>query len=96
MKNNITTKHRKFIDWSMALKFLYPDDKIKAWVNEDNYSNLFLEDWNVLMELVNSITDRMAEEGLAEQVYSELLLKLTSRNLEIVYNAAIEVLKKYY
>lgn len=96
MKSNTTTKHRQFIDWAMALKFLYPDDSVKAWINVDNYSNLFLEDWNELMELVDSITDRMVKEGLAEQAYSELLLKLTSRNREIVYNAAIEVLKKYY
>jgi len=53
-ENDNLTEH--FNKWLLIEDFVNPAHKIKGWINETNFSNLYKEDWDVLMELVRKIT----------------------------------------
>ena len=49
----IRTK-KGFEQWKLLLEFMYNEEP-KGFIDENNYINLYNEDWNVLMELVEKI-----------------------------------------
>ncbi len=53
--NRIRTKE-DFENWKLFLMFRYGDEP-KSSIDETNYINLFSEDWNELMEVINKIEE---------------------------------------
>jgi len=53
---SLKKQKEEFKDWKLVLNFLY-DEPVKSWVTQYNYKNLFKEDWNMLMEIVEKIED---------------------------------------
>ena len=52
-KYNMTQE--QFEEYKLIHNFLYPNDPLKPWINKTNIINLFKEDWNELMLVVDKI-----------------------------------------
>lgn len=48
-------KTEKFNDYKLVHNFMYPNEPLKEWITEDSFNNIFIKDWNSLMELVHKI-----------------------------------------
>jgi len=46
----------EFEQYKLIHDFYY-DDPLKDWINEDNFTDMFKEDWNALMQVVGKIED---------------------------------------
>jgi hypothetical protein len=45
----------EFNDYVLIHNFNHPESPSKSWINEDNFSKIFKDDWNSLMEVVEKI-----------------------------------------
>ena len=82
-----------FNDYKVVFGFMHPEVELKGWINEDNFTNIFDEDWNALMEVVSTIKDTMAGE------HSDLINVIDDALMDCskvgVYDAIVEFLKWY-
>jgi len=53
-----------FEEYKLVHDFLYPNEPLKAWINENTYTNYFIDSWDPLMELVEKIEDHSAVASL--------------------------------
>jgi hypothetical protein len=49
------TLTEKFEEYKAILFFINPDENLKGWINETNFENHYVKDWNELMEVVQRI-----------------------------------------
>ena len=101
------TTTEKFNDYKVIHNFMYPDEKLKSWINEDNYINHFVDDWGSLMEVVEKIeriedTDFIVYINVecckitARETYPDLLIINTARTkIEATYNSCVEFINWY-
>lgn len=94
-----------FEDYKLIHNFMY-DEPLKAWINEINYKNLFLADWNELMLLVEKIEtiedyrfDFEIRQSLCE-IYDkdnqeDILQESGDNKIEVVYYTVVEFIKWY-
>lgn len=45
----------EFEDYQVVHNFMHPDEPLKGWINEKNYSNQYTDSWDALMELVEKV-----------------------------------------
>jgi len=43
-----------FEDYKVLHNFVYPDDRLKPWINESNYTNNYMTDWEVIMDALST------------------------------------------
>lgn len=89
----------EFEKYKLVFSFLYDGELLKGWINEENYSNLFLEDWNELMNVIKKIDDIlykyavdyvMGEDNKLDEFYNLELQGLYYRQNEVVVCSNIE------
>lgn len=57
-KNILTTKEELHHNFLLIQKFLYPDERIKAWVADDiDYNGGYHENWALLMDIVEKLCE---------------------------------------
>lgn len=44
-----------FENWKMLFEFNHPDENLKSWIDENNYTNTYKEDWEKLMSIVDEL-----------------------------------------
>lgn len=82
----------KFKDYRTAHNFMNPGEDLKKWVNKENYSNHYLEDWNALMELAEEC---LSHSYIVMHINSEPLEKaILSFNKEKVFKACVKIIKQ--
>lgn len=51
---------KEFLEYQLMHNFMFPEEPLKGWILETNFSNHYNKDWNPLMEVVikiNTIDD---------------------------------------
>lgn len=105
MKNN--TKEL-FEEYKLIHNFMY-NELLKKWINEDNFENSFIGDWNSLMSVVEKIEDVSENNECTynvqiEQCFCTIINNHTSENIveidadskySAIYQAVIEFIKYY-
>jgi len=85
----------KFKDWKMVVGAVY-DEPVKSWITKDNYTNQFLEDWNVLIEdLVEYCITVNDNAYLGVVSIMELNDAILSLNKKIIYKECVKIIKQF-
>ena len=82
---------KEFKNYTAVHNFLNPNDPIKTWITKETYSNIYLEDWNALIEVVEKILnlkDTYAQER--QKVFNSI-----NPNIQTTYNACVEFINWY-
>lgn len=81
----------KFEEFRMVFTFLHPIEGLKGWVNEENYNNLFVDDWNVLMPIVEKCYHIEVDED--SNLIGDLSCALMNTDIIDTYEACVELIK---
>jgi len=86
-----------FSTFELVHNFMYPDEPLKPWINIMNYSNIYIEDWNALMELAQRCYDDIAHiaDGEDTNIIGEITHNLLDFNKEATYLACAEAIDWY-
>lgn len=47
----------RFEEYKMIHEFMYPNELLKGWINDENYSNNYKYDFQALMEIIKKIIE---------------------------------------
>jgi hypothetical protein len=67
----MTTENEKFNDYKLIHNFNYPNEPLKSWITQDNYTNLYTDDWNELMPVVEKI-DQIGASVIIGRMFCEI------------------------
>ncbi|MEM9363622.1 MAG: hypothetical protein AAGA43_13370 [Bacteroidota bacterium] len=89
-------RNQEFFDYKLLHDFQY-EVPLKSWVNETNFINKFKEDWNVLMEVLDTIESfgyGVVIDGWSVSIpLANIRVKGSSRR-DATYKACLEFLKE--
>lgn len=71
------------------------EEPLKAWINEDNFKDIYKEDWNALMDVVEKIENDV--DGL-QNIYFVEIFKSPSNNIQVcrIYNKSSKLYANCY
>jgi hypothetical protein len=85
----------KFEEYKMVFAFAHPTESLKGWINEENYNNLFKEDWNNLMPLVGKCyyIDFEADDVEMQNLIGDISCAVLNIDIQETYDACVELIK---
>jgi len=104
LKTMYTTKEYK--NYKLIHNFI-SDEPLKAWINEGNFDDIYKEDWNALMEVVEKINELGYEVVISriscqinkildrDNLISAMVCGDVSRKREITYDAVVKFIIWY-
>lgn len=57
----------EFKEYKLLHNFMHPNEPLKGWISEDNFTNHYLDDWNVIM----SVVERCKEIGYSDTDFGD-------------------------
>jgi len=76
-----------FENYKLANWYIY-GEPLKSWVTKENYHNVYLEDWNCLMDLVEVVNNYTNQSEKLKEI-------LFSFNKAFVFEQCIKIMKEY-
>lgn len=85
----------KFEDYKEVHKFMFPEEKLKSWITEEMYINLFNSDWNMLMPLVGKCyyIDFEADDIEMSNLVGDISCSVLNIDIQETYDACVELIK---
>lgn len=88
-------KIEDFEYWKLIRSYVAPNEPLKNWVNEDNYVNVYISDWNAIREVVDKLNeeDSYIYDGFDYHI-DQLKDNLFYANKLIVFKNLVFIIKK--
>ena len=88
---------KEFENYKLLHDFIYPDEPLKEHITMYLFSNLFKEDWNELMIVLEKICDICFTDDGEETYDSEMFYRIRDciPDINQTYKAVLEFIKLY-
>lgn len=90
-----------FNNWKTIHNFINPDEPIKSWVNETNFTNHYRESWDELMPVIKKL-DSWANEKMTFEEFDnyrtsqwKMIYNPSKYDIEDVCNQAAQFIHHY-